>query len=529
MPSLDSLQQEDHALSSAQQQPSGSVDPVVRTAGTDSVREATLAGVKWSGLARLIIETLSFLSSVALARLVAPIDFGHAAAAIGIIAVGLGLSTEGFGTPLVQRKEVTRAHIEACFLMSMATGALLSSFFFLLAPLGTPLFGHETASLIQLASPAFFLVSLGVVPQALQQRRLNFRIISLIEMAALVSAVFTSVVLALLGLGAQALVLGQMAIPFTAVVLNLLAAPSMRPKWHRAEAREIVGFGTQTTLASLPFSIYANVDYAIVNVKLGARATGFYWRAYQIGGVYQGKITQIMLRVALPVYSRTEDAGDMRDLRRRIVRVHASVIFPLLAIYVVVAPKLLPLVFGDRWSPAIVPSQILAAAGMVGALGGGSGAFLIAAGRPRIVLISNLLMVLLYVGVVAAFAPYGLTILCTAIAFVVWTQYLAMYYVVFDRMLGVPMSQLWHEAGPALISLIPVFGVGVPLFYLLTVAHVAPVVQVIITGSVSAAAYALCLRVFFRRVWRDLALLAQRMLGGSGRPLRRFMRRPVQE
>ena len=171
---------------------------------------------------------------------------------------------------------------------------------YLLAPLLTGALGHENVSLIQLASPAFFAVSLCAIPQALQQRRLNFRATSLIELTSLAVGVVGSIVLAVAGLGARALVLGSVLIPVSASVMYLAVTPLMFPRWHRREAREIVGFGSQTTLSSLLFSAYTNIDYVVVSWKLGAQATGFYWRAFQIGGVYQGKISQIMLRLALP-------------------------------------------------------------------------------------------------------------------------------------------------------------------------------------------------------------------------------------
>ena len=61
----------------------------------------------------------------------------------------------------------------------------------------------------------------------------------------------------------------------------------------------------------------------------------------------------------------------MRRVRGRILRTHALVIFPLLAIYILVAPEFVPLAFGARWAPSVLPSQILAVAGMVFALAGG--------------------------------------------------------------------------------------------------------------------------------------------------------------
>lgn len=481
--------------------------PALETASPDSIRAATLSGVRWGVVARVGIETCSFLSMVVLARLVSPTGFGHAATALAIVAIANGMTVEGFGTPLVQRKELTRAHIETSLFLSLVSGLLLTSLVYLLAPLCTPLLGAENVSLVQLASPAFIAVSLSAIPQALQQRRLNFRMTSVIQLASLAVGLATSVVLAVLGLGASAIVAGQVVILVAAAVMYVAVTPLMRPRWHRRESRHLTGFGSQTTLSSLLFTAYSNVDYLVVSLQLGARQTGYYWRAFQIGGVYQGKISQIMLSLALPVYSRTRDITDMRRVRRRIVQVHAAVIFPLLATYVVVAPAVVPIVFGRAWLPTVVPSQILAFAGMTFALGTGGAAVTVAAGRPGVALLNNAISLLAYFAVVFAFARDGLTVLCLAIVALNTIGYLGTYYFIFDRMLGIPMRQLWEEVSPALLSLVPLFAFSIPVGHLLTAASTPHVLWIVIVGTVAVVAYTASIWIFFPRTRADLALL----------------------
>ena len=99
--------------------PSEESHPALQTASPETVRAATLAGVRWGVMARFGIETASFLSTVVLARLVSPAGFGHAATALAIVAIATGLTVEGFGTPLVQRKDVRRAHVEVSLLLSV--------------------------------------------------------------------------------------------------------------------------------------------------------------------------------------------------------------------------------------------------------------------------------------------------------------------------------------------------------------------------------------------------------------------------
>jgi O-antigen/teichoic acid export membrane protein len=489
-------------------------DDALRTATPEEVREGTLAGVRWGVLARVGVETTALLSTVALARLISPSGFGHAVVAIAVIALSQALVVEGFGTPLVQRREITRAHLESTMLLGLLGGALLSALVFILAPLLDGALGSQTASLIRLSAPCFLIISLSVVPQALAQRRLAFRTTSLIELASTVTGIVISILLAVLGLGATALVLGQLAIVAVMALLYFTTARPVLPRWHRHEARELWGFGSQTAASSLLQSAWSNLDYIVVGITLGPVATGYYWRAFQIGGEYQGKISTIMIRLSLPVLSRTRGLEDMRRVRGRILRTHALVIFPLLAIYILVAPQLVPLAFGARWAPSVRPSQILAVAGMVFALAGGSGPLLVAAGHPRALLCSNIVNTLSFGAVVIVFARFGLTTLCIAVAAVTLVFYLGQYYLLFDRLVGIPMSDLWSDVAPGLTSLVPLAAVGGLLAFALSQAASVPaLIQIACVATGASAAYMVSLRRRFPDSWADLRILFERAIG----------------
>ncbi len=221
-----------------------------------------------------------------------------------------------------------------------------------------------------------------------------------------------------------------------------------------------------------------------------------------------------MIRLSLPVLSRTRSLEDMRRVRGRILRVHALVIFPLLAVYILVAPEVVPLAFGARWAPAVVPSQILAVAGMVFALAGGSGPLLVAAGHPRALLYSNVANTLSFAAVVIVFARFGLTTLCIAVAAVNLVFYVGQYYLLIDRLVGIPISDLWGDVAPGLTSLAPLAAAGgVALLACSAVGRVPALVQIAFVSAVASAAYLAFLRVTFPDSWADLRLLFERAVG----------------
>ena len=483
-----------------------------------SLGDATFAGVRWLGIARLFAETAAFASMVTLAHLISPAEFGRAAIALIVPALALVLAGDGLGTPLVQRRAVRTEHLEATMLAALVCGAALTGATFLLAPVvSDSLFDERTGAVVQLASPAFLLAAVGTVPQATLQRELDFRRISTIEIGALAAGSAISILLAVSGLDAEAVVLGALGTTAVSTLALLASTPLAFPRWRPDALRELAAFGIPAALAALVHTGFRNVDYVILGAKLGAAQLGFYWRAFQLGVEYQRKVSSIMARVALPVYSRSETMERMRALRSRIVRVQATVIVPALALLMAVGPVLIPWLFGDRWQPSVVPAQILAGAGMAVALYTGTGPLLLAAGRPSAMLAFNLVRLAIYAAAVLFAAPHGLTAVSIAVTAVMIAQLVAAQHLLLGRLMGIPMRSLWHDAGPAVVSSVALLVVAVPLTRLTDDAGLPAPLTVLVAAGAGTGAYLAALRALFRPAWGDLDELVRRTLARPGR------------
>jgi lipopolysaccharide exporter len=478
---------------------------------SQSLKEATLSGVRWLMLTRVASEALGLVAMVALARLISPAAFGHAAVALIFLPLASILTFEGFASALVQREQIDADHLHAATLMGLLGGALLSILALGLTPvLWQPLFGTRTAALMALASPVFLMAGIGGVPRALLWRRLDFRRMGLIDTASLIVGNALAVALALAGLQARAIVWGALAQVAVRSLLLLAAAPPPRPRLRRGAQREIGAFGVPAALAGLVDVLFRNVDYAILAARLPAAQTGLYWRAFNLGVVYQDKLSGVMMQLAFPVYSRTESHAQLRALHERATRVHAAVIFPLLAMLIVVAPLLIPWLLGARWAPSVRPTQILAVAGMVAAVLTGYPQVMLALGRPRALLRFNLAMLLGYAAVVALAAGHGLIAVSVAVTAFYVAILVGVYRLLLRRHLGISIRGLFAELGPALAGCIALAAVAAPLQALLAPA-LPPLPALVLVGAAGLLAYLATLRAVSPEAWRDLALLIGRV------------------
>jgi O-antigen/teichoic acid export membrane protein len=486
-----------------------------------ALRDAAVSGMRWLAVAKVVSEGLQFVAAIALARLLTPGEFGNAAVALIFVPLSVILTYEGFGSALVQRQLVDREHLQAATLLSCASGVVFSALTFLLAPVvAEPLLNHEISRLIQVVSPVFALAGVGTVPRAVLSRELDFRRLTLIETIALVSGAAVSVVLAATGLSAEAIVLGGVvSVGATSFMLVLVARPE-RPRWRRRELAQITRFGAPASAAGLLYVAINNATYAILAARLSSTQVGLYWRAFQLGVTYQDKISGIMMRLAFPIYSRTRDMSEMKRLHERATRIHGAVVVPLLAVLVVTAPEVVPTLFGDAWEKAVEPAQVLAVAGMIAAILTGYPQVMLAAGKPRALMIFNCFVLALYCVTIALTAHSGLVAVATAVVGVHVAMLATVYLVLFRTVLKMPIGRLVTDLAPAVAGSALIIAVGMPLAGELRDVGANAFAIIAIVGLVGAFVHLACLRSFFPAVWDDLLSLVRRLVPRVG-PLRR--------
>jgi O-antigen/teichoic acid export membrane protein len=414
---------------------------------------AAFSAVRWTGLARMAGEVVAFAATVALARLLTPADFGVAAVAMVATTIALQTGQQGLTAPLVQRRAIDDAHLRVAVLLSLVLGLTLAALVAVVGePLLQPVFGDDIAELIPLTAPFFVLAGLSAVPQARLERSLGFRQLGLIYVARMVTGSLASVALALGGVDAAALVLGPLAGVAIATLMLLVISPTVRPAWHRAEAREILRFGFPSLGSGLASIGAQHIDYAVVAARLPAASVGLYWRAYTLGVDYQGKLSGILVQIGLPLYARAADLATRQAMRERIVRLQTLLLFPLLGALILLAPVAVPLIFGDQWEEAVEPTQILAVAGMMAAIQAGTGPLLLAVGRPGVLLRWNLSKII-GLGVVVYFvAPEGLVALAAAVTIFNVARSLIGQQILLSRYAGIDVRGLFFVCLPALTA-----------------------------------------------------------------------------
>jgi PST family polysaccharide transporter len=489
-------------------------DPPAPDARTnEDLVAATGGGLRWLAYTRIVLELAMLGSMVVLARLIPPSAFGIFAVVVIVQELALSVPAEGVGSAIVQRRSIDHRHLQAGLAVSLLMGTTMALAAVVLALVAiVPLLGRETADLIILATPCFIMGAIVAVPTAVLRRRLDFARLSRLDLVGTLVRLAATLALAIAGMDASGLVLGYL---LSFVVSLALACTFVRlpmPRWHRREIRELLGYGGPASLASFAWAGFRNGDYAIINVQLGAAQAGLYWRAYQLAIEYQRKISVVMMQMSFPILARAAGIDEMLALRRRMVLVLTVVLFPMLVLLVLLAPTVVPWLFGAAWKPAVLPTQILAIGGAATLVIDALGAAIQAAGRARALLGFGVAHFAVYVAAVVVVASHGLAAVAVAAAVVHGVFVVVAYQLTLGGDGRRALRAIWDDLAAATLACAGLVVSAGPVEWAMQRLHVPTVPHVLAVTAAGGLAYVVVLRVIFPSVSADLAAVVRRLI-----------------
>jgi len=351
----------------------------------DDLHARARQGVLLVSLRGLALRIVGVGGNVALARLLAPTEFGRVAVALALVGAGRFVVDAGFGASLIRAREVPRRED----LATAAAAQLFVAVAVLLGCLGVAAFGGVVARLTAVVALSLPFVSLRSATTIQLERQLEFRPVLAAETIEATSSMISAVLLAALGAGAFGVAVGVVvgSVGGTAALARLARGTWVRPWLHRDRLRALLSLGfAQQALGMLNVLRDQGVNVGIYLI-LGSGPLGLWTIAYRLLQVpfllFEG-----LWRVSFPAMSRlVGQKADVRPILERSVAVAGVWTGLLVGALVACAPVIVPVLLGNRWSDAVV---VLPAAGVSLVVGGpvsaAAAGFLFAVGDARCVL-----------------------------------------------------------------------------------------------------------------------------------------------
>lgn len=316
----------------------------------------------WSYSGQALNFLVAFGSSVIIARLVSPRDFGvfaMAGALSALLGLVFGLGLAGY---IVREKEVDRGLLRSAFTVSACitlvfSGLLLASGFLAKHVFGSPDVGDFL--LVYAFSP--LIQMLEFIPHAMCSRHMRFKAISMISVLRTATLAAVTVVLAWWGYGHMSFAWAAIAAAgASSLAYNLFfwKETVFRPRF--TGFRKILTFGMQMVSINGFHSMNLRFGEMVLGSWLGLAALGLFSRAANLANQLNSNIYGVATSVIFVKMSADfREKGQFHDTFLRALRILLAVVWPMMLGLAVLAGPVIQTLYGARWIGAAQPLTFL--------------------------------------------------------------------------------------------------------------------------------------------------------------------------
>src|SRR5271156_1896087 len=260
--------------------------------------------VAWGAAARWASQIVSWASTIVVARLLTPYDFGLVGMAGLYLQIALMISQAGIGDAIIALRGLTHRQIAELNTISLVMGAVLAGLSCALAPLVARFFSAPPLiAVIAVSSVGYLIYAFQVVPKALLQKELRFKLLAAIETVRAFSQVISTVLFAWLKFRYWSLVFGA--------IVSSIAASFLTYYWRRhefstpsfANLRRELRFSRDALVSRVASYVYDNADFGVAGRVLGGAALGNYTVAWTISAAPIDKISSLVTGVTPAFFS----------------------------------------------------------------------------------------------------------------------------------------------------------------------------------------------------------------------------------
>jgi O-antigen/teichoic acid export membrane protein len=327
-----------------------------------SLKARVARSIFWLAWSRGVVQLLSFATTIVVARILVPADYGVMALASVFTGTAGTLAEMGLGRAIIQFRDLDRRELDTCFWITMTLATIAYAVLSLGASIVARWFGvPRLADVLPVLALVLPLTACSIVSDSQLRKRLALDRISQAEIIGGVIALPVMLGCALSGLGVWALVVGSLASLVARSVATFAFAPwfpGLRVGGERA--REVLNFSLTTLGASIMWTLKEQTDVLVIGKITGQVAVGFYSMAKDLAMLPTAKISAVVNILSSPMMAELQTNTEaMRGAFYRAMRLIAAIALPTSAGVALVADDMVAVLLGPKWLPAVTVLRLL--------------------------------------------------------------------------------------------------------------------------------------------------------------------------
>ena len=329
---------------------------------SDNLKSKTQKGLVWSFVERFATQGVQFIFGIILARLLSPDDYGIIAMPLVFLMVAQCFIDSGFSSALIRKPDLTDDDLSTAFYFNIGVGVICYLALFFTSPLIADFYNTPIlADLLKVTALATLFNPLCAVQQAILTRKIDFKTQAIVSLSGAIISGIAGLIMAYSGYGVWSLVCQQVGgYLIRTILLWVLSGWKPQRRWAWDSFRYLWGFGSKLLGSGLLDTFYNNIYPIVIGKFFSANDLGNYTRANQFATLPSSNVTGVLQRVTFPVLSSIQNEDDrLARNYRKILKLSAFLIFPLMLLLSAVADPLIRVFLTDKWEGCIILLQII--------------------------------------------------------------------------------------------------------------------------------------------------------------------------
>lgn len=334
-----------------------------------SINKQIAKGAAWMVAFKMVDKCIGLVSTIVLARMLQPEDFGLVAMSMVLLSALNLLISFGFEVQLIQNRNAGRDQFDTAWtftvIFSCACGLALA---LLAAPASQFYREPRLEAIIFALAFGFALEGFSNIGTVAFRREMQFDREFKFLLGKRMSSLLVTIPLALWLQNYWALVIGQLSSTVLSVALSYYMS-TYRPRFSLKSKLELFHTSKWLVINNL-FGFLQNRSAPFLLARLsGASSVGVFSIGMEISTLPSNELVAPINRAAFPGYAKAaHDMDKLRDTFLKVIASIALVAIPAGVGVAVVADLFVPAVLGWKWLDAIPLIQLLAVFGVIKAL-----------------------------------------------------------------------------------------------------------------------------------------------------------------
>ncbi len=327
-----------------------------------SLAKQSFKGVTWTLLDIFFNKAIYFISTLILARLLGPSEFGVLGMITIFFTIGTTLVDSGLSVSIVRTISPNKIEYSTIFYLNIILSIGAYVLMFIIAPYVAQFYKQEIlTNLIRVYCIGFLINALRIIPQSVLIKEMDFKKITMFNIPGNIIGLIVGVLMALNGYKVWSIVGLFLCTQFTSTLVYLIFS-KWRPSFYfsRKYVKKHWNFGYKLMISAQINTIFENIYNVLIGKYFTVKTLGYYDRAYTLNNYPISVLSLIVSKVSLPLFSNIQDdCVKFRQVYRKIQLFTFFLSAPIMLGALVLAKPLVLVVMGRGWIDIIPFFQIL--------------------------------------------------------------------------------------------------------------------------------------------------------------------------